>query len=593
MDKSWIYKPRLSEAYTDGVDAFLEFAFGNIQVEKLKCPCNRCSLYTPRTRIEIRDHLICYGFMKSYTNWVLHGEEIELPEINNQLGGEIHTDPISRDESMTHLLNDLFPNITNHSTNGEVPPVDVDEPVNNNTDEPSTANHGVKFDEKLGEYCEELYPGCTKFTRLSFILKLYHIKCLCGISDKGISMVVELIKEAFPVAKLPDTFRDMKKVIRNLGLSYQSIDVCPNHCMLYWEENASREKCDVCQLSRWKESTTGKKAGGDVPDTSGVPAGGDVPESSASVNQKKEKKKRKIPAMILRYFPLKPRLQRLFMSSKTASDMTWHSTAANTDGKIRHPKDGKAWKSFDSRFPDFAADPRNVRLGLASDGFNPFGSMSLSYSIWPVILFAYNLPPWISMNRTSMIMSMLIPGKKGPGNDIDVFLQPLIKELKELWSDGVSTLDASTKETFNMRAAVMWTVNDFPAFGALSGWNTYTTLACPSCNYDSVEHRLRFGGKNCFMGHRRYLPLSHRFRQSKEAFDGTVETRTPPPTPSGSTIKRQQENVNVTFGKKVDAAGKKRSRAEMENSNDQQWKKKSIFLSCLIGSFITCVTIWT
>lgn len=149
--------------------------------------------------------------------------------------------------------------------------------------------------------------------------------------------------------------------------------------------------------------------------------------------------------------------------------------------------------------------------------------------------------------------------------------------MKELWSDGVSTLDASTKETFNMRAAVMWTVNDFPAFGALSGWNTYTTLACPSCNYDSVEHRLRFGGKNCFMGHRRYLPLSHRFRQSKEAFDGTVETRTPPPTPSGSTIKRQQENVNVTFGKKVDAAGKKRSRAEMENSNDQQWKKKSIF----------------
>ncbi|KAJ4910808.1 Transposase-associated domain protein [Raphanus sativus] len=136
MDKSWIYKPRLSEAYTDGVDAFLEFAFGNIQVEKLKCSCNRCSLYTPRTRIEIRDHLICYGFMKSYTNWVLHGEEIELPEINNQRGGEIHTDPISRDESMTHLLNDLFPNITNHSTNGEVPPVDVDEPVNNNTYEP-------------------------------------------------------------------------------------------------------------------------------------------------------------------------------------------------------------------------------------------------------------------------------------------------------------------------------------------------------------------------------------------------------------------------------------------------------------------------
>lgn len=53
------------------------------------------------------------------------------------------------------------------------------------------------------------------------------------------------------------------------------------------------------------------------------------------------------------------------------------------------------------------------------------------------------------MKQTSMILSMVIPGKHMPGNDIDVYLQPLIKELKELWFDGIETLDASTKQTFD------------------------------------------------------------------------------------------------------------------------------------------------
>ncbi|KAA0062348.1 uncharacterized protein E6C27_scaffold154G001100 [Cucumis melo var. makuwa] len=43
---------------------------------------------------------------------------------------------------------------------------------------------------------------------------------------------------------------------------------------------------------------------------------------------------------------------------------------------LRHPADAEVWKHFDFEFPDFTFDPRNVRLGLASDGFNPFDHMS-------------------------------------------------------------------------------------------------------------------------------------------------------------------------------------------------------------------------
>ena len=96
-----------------------------------------------------------------------------------------------------------------------------------------------------------------------------------------------------------------------------------------------------------------------------------------------------------------------------------------------------------------------MRLGLASDGFNPFGNMSNAYSMWPVILVAYNLPPWKCMKEPFMMMSLLIPGPQSPGREIDVFLRPLIEELKELWFDGVSTFDFSTSQFFQMRGVLL------------------------------------------------------------------------------------------------------------------------------------------
>ena len=54
------------------------------------------------------------------------------------------------------------------------------------------------------------------------------------------------------------------------------------------------------------------------------------------------------------------------------------------------------------------------------------------------------------MKEPYLFMSLLIPGQKGPGNDIDVFLRPLIDELNELWEKGAKTYDASTQENFQM-----------------------------------------------------------------------------------------------------------------------------------------------
>ena len=120
-------------------------------------------------------------------------------------------------------------------------------------------------------------------------------------------------------------------------------------------------------------------------------------------------------------------------------------------------------------WPDFAAELRNVRLGLCADGFNPFGSSGRQYSSWPVILTPYNLPPSMCMRDEVMFLTVIVPGPKSPKQKLDVFLQPLIAELKSLWLNGAYTYDAWRKQNFVMRAAVLWTISDFPAYSMLSG----------------------------------------------------------------------------------------------------------------------------
>ena len=83
------------------------------------------------------------------------------------------------------------------------------------------------------------------------------------------------------------------------------------------------------------------------------------------------------------------------------------------------------------------------------------------------------------------MLSLLIPSPTSPENDIDVYLQPLVEELNELQDVGVETFVVSSKQSFQMHDALLWTINDFPTYGDISGWNTKVALTCPLYNYDS------------------------------------------------------------------------------------------------------------
>jgi hypothetical protein len=54
---------------------------------------------------------------------------------------------------------------------------------------------------------------------------------------------------------------------------------------------------------------------------------------------------------------------------------------------------------------------------------------------------------------------MIISKLRQTGNDIDVFLEPLMEDIKILWEEGVKMMDASLKK-FTLKAIIFVTITD-------------------------------------------------------------------------------------------------------------------------------------
>ncbi|XP_074336927.1 uncharacterized protein LOC141674102 [Apium graveolens] len=519
---TWVSLPKYSEAYSNGVTDFIQNAFDNFATgSELRCPCKDYSNRFWFSEEDVYDHLVSNGLCPSFVNWVYEMSILKFKKVDQEMDcdsgmglGE-DFDKMIRDESRVR--------------NGM-----------NNT--------AKRFYKLVEEGKQPLYPGCEQFTLLGFVVKLYLLKCTHGFTEGAFSGILKLIKEAFPDVNLPSSFKVAKNMIRKLGLDYQKIHACPNDCMMYWGENLNLTKYKISGVSSWK-----------------LPKN----RTDAPVSPDLEEKKSKVPAKVLRYFPLKPRLQRLFMCKDYSKLMTWHALERTKDGKLRHPADAEGWKSMDANRPNFVADPRNIRLGLAANGINPYRSMNISHSTWPIILVNYNLPPWLIMKPENLILSTLVPRPVYPGNDIDVYMQPLIAELKELWEVGLQTYDAYADETFMLRSSLLWTISDFPGYAILSGWSTKGKLGCPNCHYCTSSLYLKHSRKVCYMNHKKFLPPDHKHRFDTRRFNGKVETDVCPPPLSGKDIEELLHGYENYFGKR-DA--KKRKRGA-----DCPFKKKSIF----------------
>ncbi|XP_038695451.1 uncharacterized protein LOC119992730 [Tripterygium wilfordii] len=509
MDKAWIECSRTSPEYDKGVKDFMNFAVENVMdASVIRCPCYECRNLAFLPTKKVTEHLFWKGFDVAYKTWTWHVEDIHTtPSCNVDF-------PF---ESMDY----------NDGNTGDM----VNDAYKNCYGDPKA------FKELLEQAQKPLYPGCTKFTKLGTLVKLFNIKGKFGWFDNSFTELLSFLIELLPKnSEIPESMYEAKKTMSALGLEYVKIHACPNDCILYRKEYERLSECPTCGLSRWK-----KKDG------------------------RVDQYRNGVPMKVLWYFPPIPRFRRVFHSSQTAKDLTWHANVRAIDGKLRHLADSPSWKLVDEKWPTFTSDPRNLHLALSANGINPHSSLSSTYSCCPVLLITYNLPPWLCMKRKFMMLSRLISGPQQPGNDIDVYLAPLIEDLQILWDVGVDAYDANKKEFFNLRAVLLWTIIDFPAYGNSAGYTVKGYNACPYCSVNTPKCRPKHSRKNAYMGHRQWLPSNHEFRCQAKAFDNTIEHDQAPKSLNGEEILQLVESIEHEWGK---SKTKKRKRI---NNDERVW----------------------
>jgi hypothetical protein len=388
-----------------------------------------------------------------------------------------------------------------------------------------------------------LYPTCP-ISKLEANIMLLEFKSTNGLSDKGFDSLLGILHKLLPKgSELPEKTYLAKQMICPIGLEVEKIHACSNDCILYrGEKYKDLDACPKCKAPRYKQG----------------------PSNQGS-------KTRGGPIKVVWYFPIAPRVHRLFANAKSAKLLRWHGEERKKDTMLRHPADGSDWRTINTMFyKNIGGEVRHLWIGLSTDGMNPFDQVRSNHSTWPVTLCIYNLPPWLCMKRSYIQMPLLIQGPKQPGNDIDVLLQPVIDELLQMWETGVKDVwDEYKKEHVTIKAILIATITDLPGRGCLSGEKTKGYTGCVECLDETDAIHLPENKKMVYMGHRRFLRRDHPYRRNRKDFNGTTEKRGPPKYRDGKQILKQVSKLtDVVLGKGEGA---------VPAPAGSIWKKKSIF----------------
>ena len=189
-----------------------------------------------------------------------------------------------------------------------------------------------EFRDKLEDAETPLYSTCHKYNKVSAITVFYHIKVKSGMSENFFDHLLTTIKDMLPDDNvLPRSTTDMKKFKKVFGFGYDLIHACKNDCILYRKQYAPLESCPICndQDRKWINAMV-----------------------------------RKIRGFQQRSFgiPIKDKLKRMFRSKRMAKDLRWHFNYGSDKGIMRHPVDSITWARGNNKWPEFAAEPRNLRL---------------------------------------------------------------------------------------------------------------------------------------------------------------------------------------------------------------------------------------
>ncbi|XP_027912681.1 uncharacterized protein LOC114172392 [Vigna unguiculata] len=311
MDRKWMFASRLSKEYEDGVKEFRRFAVEHAKnPSRIICPCLKCCHSRVVNADELEAHLVCNGIDKSYSCWTKHGENQKNDIAHN---GHDSTSYAPQETDTTYDFDQV-------------------EEIANIIEE-DMRDCPQMFDRLTMDAKTPLYNGCTSFTRLSAVLKLFNLKAGNGWSDKSFTELLSLLKDMLPQDNvLPCRMYEAKKMLSSIGMSYEKIHACPNDCILFRNEYAPLDKCPKCRALRYKKNSA--------------------------------------PMKVVWYFPIIPRFRRMYHNAQDAKSLRWHADERICDGKLRHPADSPQWAKVDHDYPNFGKEPRNLRLALSTDGIN-------------------------------------------------------------------------------------------------------------------------------------------------------------------------------------------------------------------------------
>src|SRR3989337_898797 len=298
MSRQWMYDDRHSPQFINGVHSFLCAAEAKKRNGFMCCPCGVCKNdrnYSSSKVIHV--HLFTSGFMSGYNCWTKHGERRVLMEENEE------------EEDDDSYPGHGFPECDGTIMGEDVEPVMGEEAEEEASDEPAddlgraiadakrncaSEKEKLKLQRMLEDYKKLLYPNCEDDKKkMGTTLELLQWKAENGVTDKGFEKLLKMLKKMLPKDnELPDSTYKAKKVVCPLGLEVQKIHACPNDCILYYGEYEDFKACPVCGAMHYKISS-------DDP--------GDV---------EGERPRKKIPAKVMWYSPIIPRLKRLFQTKE-------------------------------------------------------------------------------------------------------------------------------------------------------------------------------------------------------------------------------------------------------------------------------------
>ncbi|CAM8883023.1 unnamed protein product [Rhodiola kirilowii] len=313
MDTSWMHLSNKCDLrFYQGIMAFLDFVKQrNPRTTTHLCPCRHCRLHHEKLSLnEIQTHLFLNGMMQEYTTWTSHGEE--PTEASSSLYTQRRQYVMEKNSRMVEEGDDYYFNPTMEILNDTFPFRDQHGGLENYCFAKDAYD---KYQRLLDEAQAPIYVGSDK-TVMDTTLSTMRVQVNNGWSDKSFNDHLKITKDLLPSGNIyPNSYREVKRLLTNMGMGYEIIHSREYGCVLYYKEYKNHEHFLVCHEPRY------------------LHIDGDI----------------KIPKKVVRYFSLTPRLQRFYMSPHIAKEMRWHGKRKVEECLIRHPADSEAWQDFDKK----------------------------------------------------------------------------------------------------------------------------------------------------------------------------------------------------------------------------------------------------